>query len=217
MALTIKVYSDYVCPFCLLAEDQLEQAAAERDVIIEYMPFELRPYPKPTLKPEDAYMQTNWAEKVYPLAEQLGIKMVMPPFSPQPYTHLAFEGFQFAKEHGKGKAYNSRMYTAFFQDSLDIGNIDVLTQLAEELGLDGTAFRLALEQRTYQEHHRKALHHAYNEAQITAAPTFVIGDRVAKWLVFKEQFLEEIDAELAKRQRLDHWATGLSCDAEGCS
>ncbi|MEC0232174.1 DsbA family oxidoreductase [Paenibacillus alba] len=176
MALTIKVYSDYVCPFCLLAEAQLEQAAAERDVIIDYMPF-----------------------------------------SPQPYTHLAFEGFQFAKEQGKGKAYNSRMYTAFFQDNLDIGDIDVLTQLAEELGLDGAGFRSALEQRTYQEHHRQALQHAYQEANITAAPTFVIGDTVAKWLLFKDQFLELIDTELAKRERLERWTDGLSCSADGCS
>jgi len=38
----------------------------------------------------------------------------------------------------------------------------------------------ALENRTYQEEHQKALQHAYNEADITAVPTFVIGDTVAE-------------------------------------
>ncbi|MFF2480351.1 DsbA family protein [Paenibacillus sp. NPDC058071] len=216
MPLTIKVYSDYVCPFCLLAEGQLRAAAAERDVTIEYLPFELRPYPTPTLRPEDGYMQTSWTEKVYPIAEQLGIPIRMPTLSPQPYTHLAFEGFQFAKEAGIGEAYNSRMYKAFFQDGLDIGDIGVLTGLAEELGLDGRAYREALESGVYRQAHRQALHHALDEAKITAAPTYVIGKTTIKWLLYKEQFLEVIDAEL-KKQRLEQWSTGISCTIDGCS
>ncbi|REK75258.1 DsbA family oxidoreductase [Paenibacillus paeoniae] len=216
MPLTIKVYSDYVCPFCLLADGQLRAAAAERDVIIEHLPFELRPYPTPTLRPEDGYMQTSWREKVSPIAEQLGVPIHMPTISPQPYTHLAFEGYQFAKQAGIGETYHSRMYKAFFQDGLDIGDISVLTELAEELGLDGRAYQEALEAGTYREAHKGALHHALYEAHITAAPTYVIGKTSIKWLLYKEQFLEAIDAEL-KQQRLEQWSTGMSCTIDGCS
>ncbi|MBH5318736.1 DsbA family protein [Paenibacillus sp. GSMTC-2017] len=216
MALSIKVYSDYVCPFCLLAEGQLKEAATERDVIVTHLPFELRPYPTPTLRPEDEYMQTNWREKVYPIAEQLGIPIRMPTLSPQPHTHLAFEGYQFAKNAGVGETYHSRMYKAFFQDGLNIGDTEVLTELAVELGLDGLAYREALESGTYQEAHKKALHHALYEANITAAPTYIIGNTPIKWLLYKEQFLEAIDAEL-KKQRLEQWSTGISCTIDGCS
>lgn len=199
MSLTIKVYSDYVCPYCILAEGELEAAAAERGVEIDYMPFELRPYPTPTLRPEGDYMQSDWKARVFPLGDQLGIKMVMPPFSPQPYTHLAFEGYQFAKEHGKAKAYNSRMYHAFFLESLDIGDIDVLTELAGEIGLNKADYRKALETRHYKDVHQKALEHARNEAKITSAPTFVIGETVIKGMAFKAQFLAAIDKELNKQ------------------
>ncbi|MFF2092991.1 DsbA family protein [Paenibacillus sp. NPDC058174] len=215
MPLTIKVYSDYVCPFCLLADGELKAAAAERDVTIEHLPFELRPYPAPTLRPEDGYMQASWSEKVYPIAEQLGIPIRMPTLSPQPYTHLAFEGYQFAKKAGIGEAYNSRMYKAFFIDGLDIGDISVLTELAEELGLNGPEYREALETGAYREAHKQALHHALYEANITAAPTYVIGKTTVKWLLYKEQFLEAIDAEL-KKQRLEQWSTGISCTIDGC-
>lgn len=73
---------------------------------------------------------------MYPMSEQYGVKMVLPRVSPQPHTHLAFEGFQYAKEQGKGNAYNHRMFKAFFQEELDIGQVDVLVKLAGEIGLN---------------------------------------------------------------------------------
>ena len=100
------------------------------------MPYELRPYPTETLKPEGEYLQSTWKNYVYPMAEKYGVKIVLPRVSPQPYTHLAFEGYQYALENGKGNKYNHRMLTAFFQEELDIGDIDVLTKLAGEIGLD---------------------------------------------------------------------------------
>jgi predicted DsbA family dithiol-disulfide isomerase len=60
-------------------------------VEVEWMPYELRPYPNETLKPEGDYLQTTWKNYVYPMADRFGIKMVLPNVSPQPYTHLAFE------------------------------------------------------------------------------------------------------------------------------
>ena len=48
MTLKVQVYSDYVCPYCFLAEGPLNEAVAELNgdlegaVEIEWMPFELR-------------------------------------------------------------------------------------------------------------------------------------------------------------------------------
>jgi predicted DsbA family dithiol-disulfide isomerase len=130
MTVKIRVYSDYVCPFCFLAEGPLEEAVKGKDVEVEWMPFELRPFPNPTLRPEGDYLQSTWKQSVYPIAERMGVKIVLPKVSPQPYTHLACEGFQCAKEHGKGNEYNHRMFTAFFQEEQDIGDIEILVQIA---------------------------------------------------------------------------------------
>jgi predicted DsbA family dithiol-disulfide isomerase len=164
------------------------------------MPFELRPYPTPTLKPEEDYLQTTWERSVYPMAERFEVKMVLPRVSPQPHTHLAFEGFQFAKEHGKADEYNHRMFTAFFQDELDIGDIDVLTELAGQIGLDTTAFKEALETRKYKEAHEKAVQHAYEEANITAVPTFIIEDEVLPGLYSKETLERVINEHLRTKE-----------------
>lgn len=154
------------------------------------MPFELRPEPAPTLRPEGEYLQAAWARSVYPLAARLGVQIVLPNVSPQPHTRLAFEGFQFAKEHGKAAEYNHRMFTAFFQESMDIGDIHVLGKLAGEMGLDAADFRAALESGRYRERHQQALRHACEEARITGVPAFFIGGRALAGLQSKEA-LEE--------------------------
>ncbi|MFS0634940.1 DsbA family oxidoreductase [Mesobacillus foraminis] len=214
MTVKIKVYSDYVCPFCFLAEKPLEEAVKGKDVEIEWMPFELRPYPNETLKPEGDYLQTTWKQSVYPMAEQMGIDIVLPKVSPQPYTHIAFEGYQYAKEKGKGNEYNDRMLRAFFQEEQEIGDIDVLTKLAVEIGLDEGEYREALETRKYKEAHQKALEEAYSQANITAVPTFIIGDTKVAGIRSKES-LEKIINDEINRKKFD-FPEGMTCGTDGC-
>jgi predicted DsbA family dithiol-disulfide isomerase len=130
----------------------------------------------------------------------MGVPITLPKVSPQPRTHLAFEGFQFAKEHGKGNAYNHRVLEAFFVESQDIGQTDVLTRLAGEVGLDEKAFEEALRTRMYREAHRQALKHAYEEAGVTGVPMFVIGQQVLTSLQERETLAAGIEEELARNE-----------------
>jgi predicted DsbA family dithiol-disulfide isomerase len=214
LTVKIKIYSDYVCPFCLLAKKPMDEAIEGKDVEVEWMPYELRPYPNETLKPEEHYLQSTWKQSVFPMAEQMGIDIILPSVSPQPHTHLAFEGYQYAKEQGKGNEYNDRMLRAFFQEDQDIGDIEILTRLASEIGLDEIEYREALETRKYKEAHQKALQHAYKEAGITAVPTFVIGDTKVAGIRSKET-LEQIIEDEINKQKPD-FPEGMVCDSEGC-
>lgn len=159
------------------------------------MPFELRPEPHPTLRPEGDYLQRAWSQSVYPLARQMGVPITLPPVSPQPHSHLAFEGFQYAREHGKGNDYNHRVLTAFFVEGQDIGQIDVLTRLAGEVGLNEEAFEEALRTRKYREAQQQALRHAYEEAGVTGVPMFVIGSQVLTGLQDRETLEAVIEKE----------------------
>ena len=170
--------------------------------MVEWMPFELRPEPHPTLRPEGDYLQRAWQQRVYPIARQLGVPIRLPEVSPQPHTHLAFEGYQYAREHGKGNDHNYRVLTAFFVESQDIGDIGVLTKLAGEAGLDEQGFGEALKSRKYRELHRRALRHAYEEAGVTGVPMFVIGDRVLTGLQDKGTLEAMIEEEMtANKER----------------
>lgn len=188
----IKVYSDYVCPFCYFGEQILKELQEEEGGFsVEWMPFELRPVPTPTLKPEDDYLPRVWKSSVYPMAESLGLKIQLPTVSPQPYTHLAFEGYQFARERGKGEEYSNRLFEAFFKEDKDIGDVEVLTELAQEIGLDPLAYRQALESRKYMKQHQEALQEAQKYG-IRAVPTFQIGSRLYQGVIPKEQLRELI-------------------------
>jgi predicted DsbA family dithiol-disulfide isomerase len=196
MGLTIKVYSDYVCPFCYLAEFPLADAIRGLDVTVEWMPFELRPYPHPTLRPEGEYLQRAWAQSVYPMAEAMGVSIVLPEISPQPHTHLAFEGYQYAREHGQGTAYNHRVLEAFFRDGQDIGQVEVLTRLAGEVGLDQAGFAQALRSRRYREAHQRVLRHAQHEVGVSGVPLFVIGRQTLSGVQDCATLAAVIDQEL---------------------
>ena len=88
-------------------------------------------------------------------SEEIRIDMRLPRVSPHPYTHLAFEGCQFAKERGLGNEYHHRVFTAFFQEEQNIEDIDVLTKLAVEVGLPEAEFKDALVTRKYKENIKK--------------------------------------------------------------
>lgn len=193
MSLRIRVWSDFVCPFCMIAEQPLQEAIAESglDVEVEWMPFELRPHPTPTLRPEDAYLQTVWPRSVYPLAERHGVRIRLPSVSPQPYTALAWEGYQFAREHGKGAEYNDRVLQAFFQEDRDIGRPDVLAGLAGEIGLDAGAFAQALAERRHAGAHRQALAQA-QALGVSAVPSFLIGGQLHAGVQPRETLLRAL-------------------------
>jgi predicted DsbA family dithiol-disulfide isomerase len=171
----LSVWSDFVCPYCFLAERPLAEATEGLDVEIEWLPFELRPHPQPTLRPEGEYLQTVWRRSVYPLASRLGVQIRLPDVSPQPYSRLALEGMQFAREHGKAAEYVDAVFRAFFQRSLDIGEIGVLQNLARDIGLPHEKLRAALENGQYSAAHQHALVNA-QALGIRAVPTIVAGE-----------------------------------------
>jgi predicted DsbA family dithiol-disulfide isomerase len=164
------------------------------------MPFELRPAPYATLKPEGDYLQNAWKHSVYPAAERLGLEMKLPTVSPQPYTNLAFQGLEFAKDHRKADEYNDAVFRAFFQQNRDIGRLDVLANISNEVGLDAEEFRHALEEETYRERVHKLLQTAYQRAGITAVPTMIIGRHRLTGLYPPEAIRHAIDQEMERSQ-----------------
>lgn len=182
MTIKIKVYSDFVCPYCFLAETPLLEATKDKDVDIEWMPYELRPYPQKTLRPEDDYLQRAWQESVQPLSKKMGVEMILPDVSPQPHTYYAHEGLLFAKKHQKEKVYAQLVFKSFYQEGKDIGQVAVLREIAEGVGLDGEAFQKALDSREFSKERAEYLRQANEELGITAVPTIFIGDRVLKGL-----------------------------------
>lgn len=200
---SVVVYSDYVCPFCLLAEKVVSRATAGRNIGLSWRAFELRPAPVPTLKPEDPYLPSIWARSVYPLAEQLGVPIKLPSISPQPRTAKAFELLAMAQDQGRDHAYSLRVLQAFFQEDRNIGDPQVLVGLAADVGIDAEAARLALKDGTYRARHREALRHAKEDMGIRSVPTIVVGDQIFRGtppMAQLEAALDQFEAAAGPKQ-----------------
>ncbi|HEY6937308.1 MAG TPA: DsbA family protein, partial [Terriglobales bacterium] len=119
----------------------------------------------------------------------------LPTVSPQPYTHLAHEGLEYSREHGRADAYNDAVFRAFFQRSEDIGNPEVLARIAAGVSLDTAEFRAALDMHRYSEVTAQKLREA-ERLGITAVPTMFVGRRALAGLYPEAVLASVIDEEL---------------------
>lgn len=140
----IDVWSDYVCPFCYLELPPLQALQAEMGerLLVRWRAFELRPEPEPTLDPDAPYLHRVWGQSVYPMAAERGMTLRLPPV--QPRSRPAHEAAAFARAGGAFDAMHLALFRAFFEEGRDIGDVAVLADLAEGVGLPGGELRSAL-------------------------------------------------------------------------
>lgn len=169
----LNIWSDYVCPFCYLEEPILRQIKKEYADTIreEWRAFELRPDPVPTLDPQGEYLRTSWERAVYPMAHMRGMTLRLPPV--QPRSRKALEAAKFAHAKTHFEDMNHGIFRAFFEDGLDLSDMNVLLDIGVSAGLDREELRKALETGQYTKHVLKDENLA-RTLGITAVPTMLI-------------------------------------------
>ena len=199
MSTTVDVFIDYVCPFCFLVEPALEELRRDRDVEVNIRPLELRPAPVPTLRPEDDYLPRIWNDIVYPTADRVGIPVRLPSVSPQPRTEKAFLVLQLAHERNIAEAYSHAMFQAFFQDDRNIGDEEVIVDIASSLGLEETSVREAIASPERRRQHQVDLAYATETMRITAVPGIIIGGTPLQGTPSATRLKETVDALATSR------------------
>jgi len=189
---TITIYSDYVCPFCYLGRQSLSayQERREAPLAIDWRPFDLRAQKRgpdgeidhsvDDGKDESYFDQVREnvrrLREEYDAEEMLGIDEV-----PDVDSFDAQVAARYVKrEHPESwLVFDEAILSALWVDGRDIGDPDVLADLAEDAGLDGAAIRDAID----DEDEREGLREAFGEAQargITGVPTFVYDGHAAR-------------------------------------
>ncbi len=107
---------------------------SEKDLIIRWRAFELRPEPVELLDPHGEYLTNVWRDHVLPLAAKMNLPLKMP--SIQPRSRLAHEAAKWAESHDRLAEYNLALFRAFFESGLDIGDPKVLVKLAVDMDID---------------------------------------------------------------------------------
>jgi predicted DsbA family dithiol-disulfide isomerase len=91
-------------------------------------------------------------------------------------SRMSLEASEFAKDQDKFDQFHSALFRAYFSQGMDIGDIEVLTQIGSEASLDGDALAQALQTGKYL----PRIENMRKEAArlgVTAAPTFIIENR----------------------------------------
>jgi predicted DsbA family dithiol-disulfide isomerase len=197
--LDILFISDYVCPYCLVAKEALKQALEEMkiEVKITWQPLELTVEPAPRVDTySDERRRANYQVLVEP-CKQLGLDMKLPPkVIPRPYSRLAFEGWYFAQEKGLGEVYNDLIYRAYFIDEKDIGDMEVLTELAEKIGLNRAEYKEVLVKGTFSRMEKEAVDYARNVLKPEGVPTvYINGNKITLETYTKEEMLQILRRE----------------------
>lgn len=143
---------------------------------IVWRAFELRPDPVPKRDPNGEYLIRVWRDSVYPLAEQLGVTMRLPPI--QPRSRRAHEAAKWAQTQDRFDDLNDAIFRSFFERGEDIESVDVLTGLARQLRMDDSGLRTAIENKQF-EADVIADENEATQLGLHAVPAFVANRRIA--------------------------------------
>jgi predicted DsbA family dithiol-disulfide isomerase len=130
----VRFYYDVVCPYSYMESHIVERAEDEGTVEVEWLPFELRPAPRPLLEVRGDHLRTDWTRTVYRRALELGIEIHLPRY--QPRSTLPLAAGLWAGEHGRLRAFKHALYEAFFCEGGDIAVDGEIARAAERAGLD---------------------------------------------------------------------------------
>jgi predicted DsbA family dithiol-disulfide isomerase len=158
--LPIIVYSDVICPWCYVGKRRLEAALSDpgmppgipKDLRFSWRPFELNPDMPPEGIERKAYRARKFGEarsaeldrKMLETGAELGIAFAFDRMQRTPNTRLAHRLIWEAGRQDRQDALVDRLFRAYFEEALDIGDRSVLETLAAESGLDAAGVASAL-------------------------------------------------------------------------
>ncbi len=203
---TITVYSDYVCPFCYLGRKSLDQYQAdrERDLEIDWHPFDLRAgkrgpdgeidHDADDGKDEEYYEKAK--ENVRRLQEEYGVEMELD-LTTEVDSLPAQATSYYVKEHypyEQWLEFDEAIFEAVWQDGRDVGDPDVLADLAESVGLDPAEIREAITDDDRREEVRSHSETARKRG-VSGVPTFVYEGTAARGAVPPEHLERLVEGD----------------------
>jgi predicted DsbA family dithiol-disulfide isomerase len=190
---SLRMYADYVCPFCYLGEASLEQYQESREepLDIEWHPFDLRGGQRgpdgeidttvDNGKDEDYYAQAR--ENVERLQEEYGVEMSLSIATDVDSKNAQQAALYVRETHPERFEYfHERVFNALWQDERDIGDLDVLADIAADLDIDAADLREAID----DDEREAALEERFAEAKetgVTGVPTFAYEGYAARGAV----------------------------------
>ncbi|PJE25903.1 Predicted dithiol-disulfide isomerase, DsbA family [Pseudooceanicola antarcticus] len=211
MTVKLDIISDPICPWCYIGKTLLDRALAERPghpFVVEWHPFQLNPDMPREGMDRRAYLESKFgkgrADEVYnQIAERAraeGIEADFPQITRTPNTVDAHRLIHWAGlEQVQNKVVDA-LFAANFREGRDIGDREVLCDIADSCGMDASVVGRLLESDADEQAIRDRDAHS-RKMGVNSVPTFIVAQQhavpgaqpVELWL----QVIDEIIAQVA--------------------
>lgn len=175
----VRFYYDVVCPYSYMEAFAVEAVQDAGTIEIEWLPFELRPAPRPLLDVRGDHLRTDWTDNVYRLAQERGIEIHLPRY--QPRSTLPLAACLWAGEQDALRPFKHALYEAFFCKGEDIATDREIARAAARAGLDPDGAVAAAYSHERFAQIREIRREAAEAAGVRGVPTLVTEDGKSHW------------------------------------
>ena len=190
----LDILSDPICPWCYIGKANLDRALArveepggDHPFEIEWHPFQLNPDMPADGADRRSYLEAKFGGKaqavqayarVTEAAAAAGLTFNFEAMERTPNTLNAHRLIHWAGIEGRQSQVVSALFRAYFTEGRDIGDVEVLADIADSAGMDGAVVARLLATDADVTDIRARDRHS-REMGITAVPTFIVDHRHA--------------------------------------
>lgn len=186
----LDIISDPICPWCFIGKTRLEKALAEVEdhpFVIEWHPFQLNPDMPDEGMDRREYLETKFggkenAVRVYGQIErharEEGLDIDFAAMKRTPNTINAHRLIHWAGIEQKQNAVVDALFAAYFNEGRDIGDTDVLADIADSAGMDAAMVRKLLDSDADVDDIRARDAHS-RKMGVNSVPTFIVANQHA--------------------------------------
>ncbi|MEM1074885.1 MAG: DsbA family oxidoreductase [Pseudomonadota bacterium] len=192
MTNTVKldILSDPICPWCYIGKTHLDRALSEHPdhpFAIEWHPFQLNPDMPEAGMDRRTYLETKFGGKegavrayapVVEHAEAAGLSIDFESMKRTPNTLNAHRLIHWSGLEGRQTAVVSALFKAYFEDGRDIGDLDVLADVADDIGMDAAVVGKLLRSDMDADDIRARDAHS-RKMGVNSVPTFIVAGQHA--------------------------------------
>ncbi|MEM5521848.1 DsbA family oxidoreductase [Sulfitobacter sp. AS59] len=215
MTETIKldIMSDPICPWCYIGKAHLDRALAsepDHPFVIEWHPFQLNPDMPAEGMDRRAYLEGKFGGKegavkayapVVEHAKKAGLTINFEDMKRTPNTLDAHRLIHWAGIEGRQTAAVSALFKAYFVDARDIGDAEILADIADGIEMDASVVRRLLASDSDAQDIRDRDDHS-RKMGISSVPTFIVGGKHAVPGAQPPELWKQVLADL--RQQTDN-------------
>ncbi|WP_192822225.1 DsbA family oxidoreductase [Rufibacter sp. LB8] len=230
--MNVEIWSDVVCPFCYIGKRRFEKALeafpGKDKVTVTWKSYQLDPdmQPKPGGQSVHAYLaqrkgvseaegkQMN--DYMANMAKEVGLdydfdKAIIN------NTLNAHRLIHFAKEHGQQDAMKERLFAAYYTQGQDIGDLETLAKLGEEVGLDGAAIKQMLASDDFKEAVQQDIYEA-QQVGVRGVPFYVFNRKYAVSGAQPTEVFQDVLNKVWEEEKpliMTEGTAGGSCSVDG--